>query len=136
MHWYVMAKRANWQSLSGVRSDVRHADPVGLFTVFNVAAYKCRLITVIKYRWKMIYLHHILGHAEYTNENAPQRPVGHFAEEPPVPDPERKTESARRRPRNSPRDFELRPSCFCETAVALLPRQKTCIVRPTTFASP
>ena len=68
MHWYVVAMRANWQNLSEVRSDFRHADPVGLFTVFNVAGNKYRLITVIKYRWKVTYLRHILSHAEYTKE--------------------------------------------------------------------
>lgn len=68
MHWYMVAKRANWQSLSEVRSDFRHADAVGLFTVFNVAGNKYRLVAVIKYRWKVIYLRYILSHAEYTKE--------------------------------------------------------------------
>ena len=68
MHWYFVAKRAAWKSLSEVREDFRHADGVEQFTVFNIAGNKYRLIVAIKYRWQIIYVRHILTHAEYNKE--------------------------------------------------------------------
>jgi mRNA interferase HigB len=68
MHWYAIAKRAQWQNLSEVRQDFPHADAVGVFTVFNIGGNKYRLITVIKYRWQVIYIRQILTHSEYSKE--------------------------------------------------------------------
>jgi mRNA interferase HigB len=68
MHRYLVAKRAQWQSLVEVREDFRHADATGLFTVFNIGGNKYRLVTVIKYRWQVIYVRHVLTHSEYSKE--------------------------------------------------------------------
>ena len=68
MQWYLVAKRARWQSLVDVRGDFRHADAVELFTVFNIGGNKYRLVTVIKYRWQVIYVRHVLTHSEYSKE--------------------------------------------------------------------
>jgi mRNA interferase HigB len=68
MHWYLVAKRARWQSLVDVRQDFRHADAVELFTVFNIGGNKYRLVTAIKYRWQVIYVRHVLTHSEYSKE--------------------------------------------------------------------
>ena len=65
MYWYYITKRACWTSLADVREDFRHADVVGLFTVFNIAGNKCRLIAAIKYRWGVVYIREILTHLEY-----------------------------------------------------------------------
>ncbi len=68
MHWYGVAKRARWQSLVEAREDFPHADVVGPFTVFNIGGNKYRLVTAIKYRWQVIYIRHVLTHAEYSRE--------------------------------------------------------------------
>jgi mRNA interferase HigB len=68
MHWYMTAKRAQWRSLAEVREDFRHADTVGLFTVFNIGGNNYRLVTVIKYRWQVIYIRNVLTHSEYSKE--------------------------------------------------------------------
>jgi mRNA interferase HigB len=65
MHWYHVAKRAQWQNIIEMRMDFPHADAVGQFTVFNVGGNNYRLIAVIKYRWQVIYIRHVLTHAEY-----------------------------------------------------------------------
>ena len=67
-HWYLVARRARWTRLADVREDFRHADAVGPFTVFNVAGNKYRLVTVVKYRWQLIYIRQILTHFEYGKE--------------------------------------------------------------------
>jgi mRNA interferase HigB len=65
LHWHSVTKRAAWQHLADVRADFPHADPVDLFTVFNIGGNRYRLIAVIKYRWQIVYIRHILTHAEY-----------------------------------------------------------------------
>jgi mRNA interferase HigB len=68
MHWYHVAKLARWTNLADVREDFRHADGVEMFTVFNIAGNKFRLIAVIKYRWQVVYIRYVLTHAEYDKE--------------------------------------------------------------------
>ena len=68
LFWYRIAKRAQWQNLAQARADFPHADAAGMFTVFNIAGNKYRLILVIKYRWQVIYVRHILTHSEYSKE--------------------------------------------------------------------
>lgn len=57
--------RAAWTHLAEVRADFPHADAVGAFTVFNIGGNKYRLISLIKYRWQIVYVRHILTLAEY-----------------------------------------------------------------------
>jgi mRNA interferase HigB len=65
LRWYYITKRAEWQNINDVRLDFPHADAVNIFTVFNIAGNKYRLITVIKYRWQIVYIRQILTHAAY-----------------------------------------------------------------------
>lgn len=65
LHWHGITKRAAWKHLADVRADFPHADAVDTFTVFNIGGNKYRLISVIKYRWQIVYIRHILTHAEY-----------------------------------------------------------------------
>ena len=65
LHWHSMTRRADWRHLANVRADFPHADAVGIFTVFNIGGNKYWLISVIKYRWQIVYIRHILTHAEY-----------------------------------------------------------------------
>ena len=48
------------------RNDFPHADPVDEFTVFNIGGNKYRLVTAINYQYQMVYIRHILTHAEYS----------------------------------------------------------------------
>jgi mRNA interferase HigB len=65
LYWHSITKRAAWRHLADVRADFPHADAVGVFTVFNISGNKYRLVSVIKYRWQIVYIRHILTHAEY-----------------------------------------------------------------------
>jgi hypothetical protein len=38
---------------------------VDIFTVFNISGNKYRLVSVIRYRWRIVYIRNILTHAEY-----------------------------------------------------------------------
>ena len=65
LHWYGVTKRAAWRHLVDVRADFPHADAVDIFTVFNISGNKYRLVSAIKYRWRIVYIRHILTHTEY-----------------------------------------------------------------------
>ena len=66
--WFRIAKRAFWQSLTDVRETFATADAVEKWTSFNVKGNKCRLITEINYRFRRVYIRHILSHAQYDQE--------------------------------------------------------------------
>jgi mRNA interferase HigB len=63
--WLKITKNADWRNFSDVRNSWKHSDVVGRFVVFDISHNKCRLIATIKYRWRMVYIRHILSHAEY-----------------------------------------------------------------------
>jgi mRNA interferase HigB len=63
--WYKVAKNAAWRSLIDVRKVYPHADFVDPYTVFNLKGNTYRLIVRIEYRWQMIFIKHLLTHAEY-----------------------------------------------------------------------
>lgn len=65
LHWHSITKRAAWRHLADVRAGFPHADAVGTFTVFNISGNKYRLISAIQYRWQIVYIRHLLTHAEY-----------------------------------------------------------------------
>ena len=63
--WYKISKNADWNNFADVRRSWKNSDMVGKFVVFDISHNRCRLIASIKYEWKMIYIRHILSHAEY-----------------------------------------------------------------------
>lgn len=63
--WFRIAKQAFWQDITDVRKTFATADAVEKWTVFNIKGNKYRLITEINYRFRRIYLRHVLTHAEY-----------------------------------------------------------------------
>ena len=67
--WFKITKNADWQNPADVRQTSNSADFVGPFVVFDIANNRCRLIATINYKWKMVYIRHILSHAEYDRED-------------------------------------------------------------------
>jgi len=63
--WYKITKHADWKTFAEVRNSWKNSDVVGCFVVFDIGHNRCRLITTIKYKWRMVYIRHILSHAEY-----------------------------------------------------------------------
>ena len=66
--WFRIAKRAVWSDLTDVRNTFATADAADRYTVFNVKGNKYRLITEINYRFRRVYVRHVLTHAEYDQE--------------------------------------------------------------------
>jgi mRNA interferase HigB len=63
--WFRTATKAEWKSFADVRANYANADQVDRFTVFNIGGNKYRLITVIHYNRRKIYVRHVLTHKEY-----------------------------------------------------------------------
>lgn len=63
--WFKVASLAEWKSLVDVRKTYSTADYVDPYTVFNIKGGSYRLIVKIEYRWQMIFIKHVLTHAEY-----------------------------------------------------------------------
>jgi mRNA interferase HigB len=63
--WYRIAKRADWTSLEDVRRDFPSADAVGKYTVFTIKGNEYRLISLIFYRRKKLFIRDVITHAEY-----------------------------------------------------------------------
>jgi mRNA interferase HigB len=70
--WFRIAKRAVWRDLTDVRMTLATADAVEKWTVFNIKGNKYRLITEINYRFRRVYIRHVLTHAEYDREKSKQ----------------------------------------------------------------
>ncbi len=63
--WYKITPNADWKSSAEVRNSWKNSDVVGRFVVFDISHNRCRLIATIKYKWRMVYIRRIVGHAEY-----------------------------------------------------------------------
>jgi mRNA interferase HigB len=66
--WFRIARKAVWQSLADIRKTFVAADAVEKWTVFNVKGNKYRLIAEVNYRFRRVYIRHVLTHAEYDQE--------------------------------------------------------------------
>ena len=63
--WYRIAKKAQWHNLTDVKKTYSHADYVDPYTVFNIKGNEYRLLAKIEYRLGIIFIKHVLTHAEY-----------------------------------------------------------------------
>jgi mRNA interferase HigB len=63
--WYAATTKATWSNLAEVRQTINSADVVGNLTIFNIGGNKYRLIVAIHYDRQMIFIRHVLTHAEY-----------------------------------------------------------------------
>jgi mRNA interferase HigB len=67
--WHKIVKNADWKSFTDVRNGWRNSDVAGRFVVFDIGHNRCRLIATINYKWRMVYIRHILSHAEYDEKD-------------------------------------------------------------------
>jgi mRNA interferase HigB len=53
-------------NVNEVRKEFPHADLYGKFVIFNIGGNKYRLIAVIHYNRRKVYVRHVLTHADYS----------------------------------------------------------------------
>ena len=63
--WHSLCIKTNFSNFSELRQAFRSVDKVGKFTVFDIGGNKFRLVTVIHYDRRKIYVRHVLAHEQY-----------------------------------------------------------------------
>jgi len=69
-HWYAVASKADWGSLSDVRKEFGSADDVQVASgrwllVFNIGGGNFRLIVGRNYQLRILFIKDLLTHAQY-----------------------------------------------------------------------
>lgn len=67
--WYQLCKKSDFESFARLKQTFGSVDKVGRFTVFNIGGNKYRLVAVVHYRFKKIYIRHVLTHANYDQDH-------------------------------------------------------------------
>lgn len=65
LKWYEIVSKTDFATFSALRSAFGSVDQVGKFTVFNIGGNKYRLIAVIHFNRRRVYIRHVLTHVEY-----------------------------------------------------------------------
>lgn len=63
--WYRLMKSAGPKDFAAMKSIFPAVDKVGAQHVFDIGGNKLRLIAIVKYTAKRVYIQHILDHNEY-----------------------------------------------------------------------
>jgi mRNA interferase HigB len=63
--WEAIVKRADWQDWADLKATYGSADKVEKCVVFNVGGNKYRLIAMVSYSKRKVYIQHVLTHKEY-----------------------------------------------------------------------
>lgn len=66
--WYKVASKAIWKNLAEVKSVYPHADLYECCTIFNISGNKYRLVVKIEYEAQVVFIKHIMTHAEYDKD--------------------------------------------------------------------
>jgi len=65
-NWYIKTTSAAWQSFAEVKNDFNSVDSVGnQLYVFNLNGNDYRLVVVMKFQIKMVYIRFVGTHSEY-----------------------------------------------------------------------
>ena len=67
--WYRLVSISHFHNLNEIKLTFNSADYVPPYTVFNVAGNNFRVITVIHYNRKKLYIREVFTHAEYDHWN-------------------------------------------------------------------
>jgi mRNA interferase HigB len=66
--WHSKASKADWKSTSDVKNDYRNASFIANNRViFNIKGNQYRLVVVINYQYRIIYIRFVGTHIEYDN---------------------------------------------------------------------
>lgn len=63
--WFKIVQNTDFKDFNELRKVFKSADQVGKFTVFNISGNNFRLISVIHYNRKKVFIRHVLTHSEY-----------------------------------------------------------------------
>ncbi len=67
--WRKLFEKANFADIAAIRAVLPSADFADPYTIFNIKGNTYRLITIIHYRYKRVYVREFFTHAEYERWN-------------------------------------------------------------------
>lgn len=67
--WHSVVENAEFKDFNQVREMFNSADYVPPYTVFDVGGNNYRLIVIVAYRFKKIFVRHVMTHREYDDWN-------------------------------------------------------------------
>ncbi|MDR7016880.1 type II toxin-antitoxin system HigB family toxin [Acinetobacter sp. 3657] len=63
--WYSIMKKSEPKDFADLKCLFPAVDKVGKYHVFDIGGNKIRLIAVVKFQGKKLYIRHVLSHKEY-----------------------------------------------------------------------
>jgi mRNA interferase HigB len=63
--WYRVVSKADWENFGDLREAFPGADKVGDCTVFNISGNKFRLVALIFFKTRRVYVRQVLTHKQY-----------------------------------------------------------------------
>ena len=66
--WIKTVRQIEWNSFAELRKTFNHADVYCDCTIFDVGGNKYRIIGLVAYKAKIVYIFHVLTHKEYDND--------------------------------------------------------------------
>ena len=67
--WHTVARASEWTSLGDVRVNFPSADMVGRVVIFNILHNELRLITIVSWRSKRIFIKTLLARGQYDRKD-------------------------------------------------------------------
>ncbi len=67
-NFHKIINKTNFEHFAQLRKTFPSADQVGKCTIFNIGGNKLRVITAIHYNSHIIYIRHVLTHADYDKD--------------------------------------------------------------------
>jgi mRNA interferase HigB len=67
--WRKIFEKTDFKDIHSVRTVLPTADFVDPYTIFNIKGNSYRLITIIHFRYKRVYIRNFMTHAEYDQWN-------------------------------------------------------------------
>lgn len=64
--WYTKVSKANWETFADIKKDFNSVDSIGdQRYIFNIKGNDYRLVAVVKFRIKMVYIRYVGTHKDY-----------------------------------------------------------------------
>jgi mRNA interferase HigB len=67
--WHTVVEHLKFTGFNHVREFFNSADYVPPYTVFDIGGKNYRLVVIVRYRLKKVYVHKVMTHREYDNWN-------------------------------------------------------------------
>lgn len=67
--WHTVVENSVFKDFNDVRAVFNSADYVPPYTVFDVGGNNFRLVVIVRYRFKKVFVHRVMTHREYDDWN-------------------------------------------------------------------